>query len=128
MLRSNIKVNSKLATGCQLPPVMSPVYFMLIHCAAHRNRADEKNRDMLQLPRGSLDNIAQNSFDRDNPNPRDIGTPNTTPNNTPHNNTSLTHNQLVSTNKYNYSLSPSILRQLEYSNTLLYMAESAKLH
>ena len=126
MLRSNINVNSLLATGCQLPPVMSPVYFMLIHCPPHRKRADENNRDMLQLPCGSVDIIAQNCFELDIPDPRGIGTPNTTPNNTQHNNTSLTDNQLVSTNKHKRSLSPSILRQLEYSNTLLYLAQSPK--
>ena len=79
MLRSNINVKSLLATGCQLPPVMSPVYFMLIHCPAYRKRVDENNRDMLQLSCGSVDIIAQNCFEIDIPDPRDIGTPNTTP-------------------------------------------------
>ena len=105
---------------------IQPVIFMLIHSASQRNRADKNNRDMLQLPRGSKHNIAQNCFEIYIHDPRNIGTPSTTPKNTPHNNTILTNNQLVSTNKHKRSLSPSILRQLEYSNTLLYLAQSPK--
>ena len=75
---------------------------------------------MLQLPRGSKDNIAKNCFEIDIQDPTNIGTPNPTPNNTPHNNKSLTNNQLVSTITHKHSLSPSILRQLVDSNTLLH--------
>ena len=81
---------------------------------------------MIQSPRGSKDSIALDSFDRQDFEPRYYNTPDNDHRDATHNNTSISQNQLFSTNTSNYTLSPPILCQLAYSNKLLHMTQSAK--
>ena len=81
---------------------------------------------MFQSPRGSIDIIAQNSFDIQNPDIRDIidrQNINHIDNDTDNSDST---NQLVWSNPITQSLHQQTLCLVAYSNTLLYMAESAK--
>ena len=73
---------------------------------------------MIQSPRGSIDFISHNRFDREILDQSDISTPNSTSNNTLQHNTSHKQKQLLSNDTRNRTLSPQIMRQLAYSNTL----------
>ena len=99
---------------------------MLIHCVPQRKSADKNNRDMLQSPRGSINNFAHNFFQRDIPNRINIDTPGTTLNSTLQKITPLQHNQMVNNNSIKYSSYSISKHQLAYAKPKSHIVQSGK--
>ena len=87
------------------------------------------SKDMIQSPRGRINVPVRNSFGNLETPGRIDSSSIHIENTTSLNNTNTDHtNQLVWTNPTRSSLNPQITRQVLYSETLLHMAQSAKLH
>ena len=99
--------------------LIQPVSLMFNIILHYRKAQTRLGKDMIQSPRGPIDTVARNRFSGEIPESRYPNTLDTTYRHNLHSDLFTLDNQLYSNNTHKHLLSPQILHQLAYSNTLL---------